>query len=65
MEDIAIAIDAIKKGAYDYLSKNITDLELLIIIGRALEKHKDILEIHNLKNALTEKFSFSNIVGQS
>jgi len=65
MSDIQIAVDAIKKGAYDYLSKDIPDDELLIKIGRALEKHKNLIEIHNLKNALTEKFSFSNIVGQS
>jgi DNA-binding NtrC family response regulator len=65
MSDIQIAVDAIKKGAYDYLSKDIPDEELLIKIGRALEKHKNILEIHNLKSALTEKFSFSNIVGQN
>jgi DNA-binding NtrC family response regulator len=65
MSDIQIAVDAIKKGAYDYLPKDISDEELLVKIGRALEKHKNIIEIHNLKNALTEKFSFSNIVGQS
>lgn len=62
-EDISVTVDAIKKGAYDYLTKNITDEELLVKIGRALDKHKNLLEIRALKGALTERFSFSNLVG--
>lgn len=62
-EDITTAVTAVKKGAYDYLPKNISDEELLVKITRAIDKHKDLLEIQNLKGALTERFSFSNIVG--
>lgn len=62
-EDISVAVDAIKKGAYDYLTKGISDEELLVKIARALDKHKDLLEISTLKGALTERFSFSNLVG--
>ena len=62
-EDVTSAVDAIKEGAYDYLNKKIKNEELLIKIARAIEKHKDTIEIRNLKDALTDHYGFSNIVG--
>ncbi len=43
------AVEAMKKGAYDYLSKPFTPEELRIIIRRGLEKRKLILEAETLK----------------
>ncbi len=62
-EDVATAVEAIQEGAYDYLKKKITNEELLIKIDRAIEKHKDAVEIRTLKDALNEHYGFSNIVG--
>jgi DNA-binding NtrC family response regulator len=62
---IPLAVDAVKKGAYDYLSKPFDNEELLIIIRRALEHRRLTEEISNLKKELQEKFSFTNIIGVS
>lgn len=64
-EDVSTAVDAIRKGAYDYLAKSVSDEELLVKIRRALEKYRNLVEIRNLKGALTERFSFGNIVGEN
>lgn len=62
-DDVSTAVDAIKKGAYDYIIKTIDDEELLVKINRAMENRKHLVEISTLKGALTERFSFGNIVG--
>lgn len=62
---IESAVEAIKIGAYDYLTKPINHEKLKIIIQRALEKRKYILENKYLRQELQEKYSFCNIVGSS
>ena len=46
---IESAVEAMKKGAYDYLPKPFTPEELRIIIRRGLEKRKLILETESLR----------------
>jgi len=62
---IPLAVEAVKKGAYDYISKPFDNDELLIVIQRALERNKLTEEITNLKRQLQEKYSFKNIIGVS
>lgn len=62
---IPLAVEATKKGAYDYLSKPFDNDELLIIIRRALEHRRLTEEVSQLKNQLQEKYSFTNIIGVS
>lgn len=62
-ETIPTAVQAIKKGAYDYLQKSINDDELLIKMDRAIERRKSSIEIRTLKDALTKHFGFTNIIG--
>jgi DNA-binding NtrC family response regulator len=59
------AVEAMKRGAYDYVTKPIDMDELQLIIAKAL--HVDKLEQENihLKNRLRENFSFANIIGSS
>jgi two-component system response regulator PilR (NtrC family) len=59
------AVEAMKKGAYDYISKpfNIEDLQL--IIKNAVEKKGLADENKYLKSALSNQHQFSNIVGKS
>ena len=59
------AVEAMKKGAYDYISKpfNIEDLQL--IIKNAVEKKRLADENTYLKSALSSQHQFSNIVGKS
>ncbi|MFC1726850.1 sigma-54-dependent transcriptional regulator, partial [candidate division KSB1 bacterium] len=62
---IPLAVDAMKKGAYDYISKPFDNDELLLVIKRAIERKKLTEEISRLKEQLREKFSFKNIIGVS
>lgn len=57
------AVSAIKQGAYDYLTKEVEDEELLLRIEKAIEKRKDILHLEQLKESLWDKYSFQNIIG--
>lgn len=62
---IPMAVEAIKKGAYDYLSKPFDNEELLITIRRALEHIRLSREVSLLKQQLEEKYDFKNIIGVS
>ncbi len=59
------AIQALKLGAYDYISKPFDIDELKIIIEKALEKKRLTEEVIFLKKELAEKHSFANIIGKS
>lgn len=66
-EDIEIAVDLMKSGAYDYISKG-GDLKnrLLNTIKGAMDKIALLSKIEHLEQAVTEKFAFENtIIGQS
>jgi DNA-binding NtrC family response regulator len=65
LDSATIAVEAIKKGAYDYLIKSIDDKELLLKINRALDKHEDLIEIQALKNTLVEQYGFGNLLGKN
>ncbi|NUN13259.1 MAG: sigma-54-dependent Fis family transcriptional regulator [Myxococcales bacterium] len=59
------AIEAMKKGAYDYISKPFKVDEIKVIIEKALEKRHLSLRVVQLQGALEEKYAFENIVGRS
>ncbi len=59
------AVDAMKMGIYDYLTKPINLDELLIILRRALQEHRLIRENQSLKSKLNNKYRFDNIIGVS
>src|SRR5215208_5486798 len=59
------AVEAIKGGAYDYLTKPINSDELVLLIRRALETMSKDKEIDNLRRRLDQKFGLDQIVGQS
>ncbi len=62
---IESAVEAIKKGAYSYLTKPFEPQELLLQIERALENRSLTSEIKRLKGLLEERFDFPNIVAKS
>ena len=59
------AVEAMKKGAYSYLTKPFDPRDLLLQIQRALENRQLTSEIKRLKGLLDERYSFSNIIAKS
>jgi two-component system response regulator GlrR len=62
---IESAVRAMKKGAYNYLTKPFDHRELLLQIEKALEKRNLTSEIKRLKGLLQERYDFANIVAKS
>jgi two-component system NtrC family response regulator len=62
---IQTAVQAVKAGAYDYLTKPIDPEELLIVVSRALERQKLVEEVASLRRNLDRKYGFENIIGHS
>ncbi len=59
------AIEAMRLGAYDYLSKPFNVDEITVIVDKCLEKRTLALENRRLKSELADRYSFDNIVGRS
>ncbi len=59
------AIEAVKAGAFDYLSKPFKIEEVLLQVARALENRNLIRENRNLKRQLGSQVSLSSLVGRS
>ena len=57
------AVEAIRAGAFDYLTKPLIDEELEMAIQRALNQQKVLAENRNLKAQLDLRFGLENIVG--
>ena len=62
---IESAVEAIKKGAFDYLTKPIIDDELLLAVERALRQHSLMTENSSLRLQLENKYSLDNVVSQN
>lgn len=59
------AVEAMKRGAYTYLTKPFDARELAVHIERALENSRLTSEITRLKGLLAERYDFANIVARS
>jgi DNA-binding NtrC family response regulator len=64
---IESAVETIKEGAYDYITKPIVDSEIKIIIERLVKQRKLVEENTKLKEqlSLSQKEHFHNIVGKN
>jgi DNA-binding NtrC family response regulator len=62
---IPSAVDAVKKGVYDYIPKPFTPDEVRIPIRRALEKRKLERENIELRTQIETRYSFQSIIGNS
>jgi len=63
--EVRSAVEAMKKGAFDYLQKPFDNDELLAIISRAVEMVNLKRRVRQLEDQLEETYSFENIVGIS
>jgi DNA-binding NtrC family response regulator len=59
------AVEAIKDGAYDYLSKPVDPQRLQILLKKAVERQETLREVRHLRRQLREVGSFGRIVGNS
>jgi DNA-binding NtrC family response regulator len=57
------AVEAMKKGAFDYLTKPLDRDQILIVLKRAFEKVQLLKENRLLHQQLEERFSLDNIIG--
>jgi len=62
---VATAVEAIKKGAYDYVPKPFNPGELQVTVEKALERLQLVEENIKLKEQLKDKYHFENIIGNS
>jgi two-component system, NtrC family, response regulator AtoC len=60
---VETAVQAIKKGAYDYLNKPFKLVELSIMVRKGLKERTLRFENQYLRNQLNNKYSFNNIIG--
>ncbi len=62
---IDTAVEAMKQGAYSFLTKPFNRRELLLQIKNGLEKSSLSREIRRLKALVGERYGFENIIGKS
>jgi DNA-binding NtrC family response regulator len=63
--EVDIAVEAMKRGAFDFLSKPVNLEKLDLLIKRGLESKKLKKENNDLHNRLDKKFNFQGILGKS
>jgi DNA-binding NtrC family response regulator len=62
---IDTAVQAIKAGAYDYLTKPFKMDEVIVVVRRAMEERRLRAEVRALREEVSTKYNFSNILGKS
>jgi DNA-binding NtrC family response regulator len=62
---IETAVEAIKQGAYDYLTKPVDLPRLQILLGKIIERHETLREVRVLRRQLSEYGMFGRLVGNS
>jgi DNA-binding NtrC family response regulator len=60
---IASAVEAMKAGAYDYLTKPIELDELVHLIDRIAERQRLLAEVRELRTQLRDRYRFEGIIG--
>jgi DNA-binding NtrC family response regulator len=59
------AVEAMKEGAYDYLTKPFDPEEALLVVQRAAERKRLREQAENLRSLLRETYGFRNLIGKS
>ncbi|MDT8441890.1 MAG: sigma-54 dependent transcriptional regulator [Desulfuromonadales bacterium] len=59
------AVEAMKEGAFDYITKPVNFAKLKILVNKAVEKSRLVAENLYLRQQLRGKYTFDNIVGRS
>lgn len=59
------AVEAMREGACDYLTKPFKNEELVLRVRRALQEKRNSAELERLREVVETTFSFANIVSQN
>src|SRR4051794_7207208 len=59
------AVDAIRRGAYDYISKPYDVNAIKLVVERALRHRRLAAENRRLKREIREKYALQNVIGRS
>jgi DNA-binding NtrC family response regulator len=62
---VETAVEAIKEGAYDYLTKPIEPQRLKILLDKIVERQDTLREVKVLRRQLREQGSFGSMIGNS
>jgi two-component system, NtrC family, response regulator len=62
---IEMAVEAMRKGAYDYITKPFQNEQLKLTIRKALENYRLIKQNRLLSEALSDRYKYGNIIGKS
>lgn len=62
---VTSAVEAMRQGAFDYISKPFNMDELLVVVSKAIEQFNLQEEIISLRKAIQTRYSFANILGKS
>jgi len=62
---VSNAVEAMKLGASDYITKPFKRDELIIVIEKILQLQRLEGEVDRLRSELAEKYTYSNIIGES
>ena len=62
---IEMAVEAMRKQAYDYITKPFQNEQLKLTIRKALENYRLIKENRLLSEALSDRYKYGNIIGKS
>src|SRR6187549_1318351 len=62
---VETAVEALKEGAYDYLTKPIEPQRLKILLDKIVERQDTLREVKVLRRQLREQGSFGSMIGSS
>lgn len=62
---VETAVEAIKEGAYDYLTKPIEPQRLKILLDKIVERHDTLRQVKVLRRQLREQGTFGRMIGTS
>ncbi|MGC8898363.1 MAG: sigma-54-dependent transcriptional regulator [Bacteroidota bacterium] len=62
---IQSAVQAIKEGVYDYLTKPFDNEQVLLVVRRAVEIHRLKTEVNQLKSELRGRYGIHSLIGES
>ncbi len=62
---VSNAVEAMKSGAFDFITKPFSEERLLCTVAKALQSIKIVKENLSLKKQLYDRFDYSNIIGET